>query len=84
MAGKVVGGVFRSDETRKNPDTLERDHATLIVNRLDDVFARQRAGKNDTDSDEPKCKRNTTISPTVRLFPTGPSPNIDSLGGSIR
>ena len=42
MNGKLVRGAFRSDENRKNPDTLERDHATLIVNRLDDVFSRKR------------------------------------------
>jgi hypothetical protein len=41
MKGKIAGGVFRSKEQRKNPDTLERDHAMLIVNRLDDSFARR-------------------------------------------
>jgi hypothetical protein len=85
MTGKVTGGVFRSDEPRKNPDTLERDHATLIVNRLDDVFAKKREGKgDDTGGDEPKCKRNITISSTARLFPARPSPDIDNLPGSIR
>jgi len=39
MTGKVVNGAFRAEEKRKNPDTLERDHATLIVNRQDDAFA---------------------------------------------
>ncbi|MGY4572778.1 hypothetical protein [Bradyrhizobium sp. USDA 3256] len=42
MTGKIVGGTFRSDEQRKNPDTLERDHAMLIVNRQDDLFATKR------------------------------------------
>jgi hypothetical protein len=85
MTGKVTGGVFRSDKPRKNPDTLERDHATLIVNRLDDVFAKKREGKgDDTGGDEPKCKRNITISSTARLFPARPSPDIDNLPGSIR
>jgi hypothetical protein len=40
MTGKVTGAKFVSDEKRKNPDTLERDHASLIVNCLDDVFAK--------------------------------------------
>jgi hypothetical protein len=84
MTGKVVGGVFRSDEKRTNPDTLERDHAMLIVNRLDDVFAKKREGKEDNGSDEPKCKRNTTISSTARLFPAKPSPDINDFGQSIR
>lgn len=82
IKGKVSGGVFRSDEKRKNPDTLERDHATLIVNRLDDVFAAKRPGKD--DADEPKCRRNMINSSTARLFPAKPSPDIDNLGGSIR
>jgi uncharacterized protein YecT (DUF1311 family) len=82
MEGKVVHGVFRSDEKRKNPDTLERDHASLIVNRLDDVFAKKRYDSD--DSDEPKCKRNPSNSSTARLFPVRPSPDIDKLGGSIR
>jgi hypothetical protein len=84
MYGKLVRGAFRSDEQRKNPDTLERDHAMLIVNRLDDVFARKREGKNDNDDDEPKCKRNTTISSTARLFPAKPSRDIDNPTNEIR
>ena len=79
--GKVLGGVFRADEKRKNPDTLERDHAMLIVNRQDDAFARKRDGK---DADEPKCRRNMANSSTARLFPAKPSPDIDNLGGAIR
>ena len=82
IEGKVVGGVFRSDEHRKNPDTLERDHAMLIVNRLDDVFAKKR--QDSTDSDEPKCKRSYANSSTARLFPAKPSPDINDFGQSIR
>ena len=79
MSGKVVNGTFRADEKRKNPDTLERDHAMLIVNRLDDVFARKRSPSD--DSDEQKCKRMPGISSTARLFPVRPSPDIDETGG---
>ena len=82
MTGKIVNGAFRSEEKRKNPDTLERDHATLIVNRQDDAFAKKRGSPN--DDDPPKCLRNYTISSTARLFPARPSPDIDNLGGSIR
>jgi uncharacterized protein YecT (DUF1311 family) len=83
IEGKIVGGVFRSDEKRTNPDTLERDHAMLIVNRLDDVYAKQRMGKADS-SDEQKCKRSPTSSSTARLFPAKPSPDINDFGKSIR
>jgi uncharacterized protein len=82
MTGKVVNGAFRAEEKRKNPDTLERDHATLIVNRQDDGFAKKRDGSD--DADPPKCRRNYTTSSTARLFPAHPSPDIDNLGGSIR
>ncbi|PDT85700.1 hypothetical protein CO669_30940 [Bradyrhizobium sp. Y36] len=82
MTGKMAGGTFRSDEQRKNPDTLERDHAMLVVNRLDDVFAQKRNGK-DTD-DEAKCRRRLDNSSTARLFPARPSPDIDNFSGSIR
>ena len=81
LKGKVVGGVFRSEEQRKNPDTLERDHAMLIVNRQDDAFARKRDGSG---GDEPKCRRMMSASSTARLFPAKPSPDIDDFGGSIR
>ncbi len=88
MSGKLVGGLFRSDEGRKNPDTLERDHAALIVNRLDDIFARKRWKKDgtaDETADEAKCKRNSSNSSTARLFPARSSPDIDNPGGgSIR
>jgi uncharacterized protein YecT (DUF1311 family) len=83
--GKVANGTFRSENQRKNPDTLERDHASLIVNRRDDFFAEQRdRSDNADDTDEGKCKRNRTFSSTARLFPTRPSPNIDSRSASIR
>ena len=87
MTGKIVNGVFRSSEQRKNPDTLERDHATLIVNRLDDVFAKKRwkkEGSEDDKADQAKCQRNLSDTSTARLFPARPSPDIDNLRGSIR
>jgi hypothetical protein len=87
MSGKLVRGAFRSDAQRKNPDTLERDRSTLIVNRLDDVFAKNRwkaDGTEDEKADEAKCKRNLSNSSTARLFPARPSPDIDNMGGSIR
>ncbi|TQF33338.1 lysozyme inhibitor LprI family protein [Bradyrhizobium sp. UNPA324] len=82
MTGKMVGGTFRADGQRKNPDTLERDHAMLVVNRLDDSFAKKRSGKD--DDDEAKCKRRLDNSSTARLFPARPSPDIDNFSGSIR
>ncbi|MHC2332372.1 lysozyme inhibitor LprI family protein [Bradyrhizobium sp. USDA 4454] len=86
MTGKMVGGAFRSDEQRKNPDTLERDHAMLIVNRQDDAFARKRTGKDGSEdgADEAKCRRRLDNSSTARLFPARPSPDIDNFKGSIR
>lgn len=86
MTGKIVAGVFRSDERRKNPDTLERDHAMLIVNRQDDVFAKKRTGKDGAEdsADEAKCRRRLDISSTARLFPARPSPDIDKFKGAIR
>ena len=87
MSGRLVDGAFRSSVGRRNPDTLEREHASLIVNRLDDVFAKKRwkkDGTEDASADEPKCKRNLSNSSTARLFPARPSPDIDSIGGSIR
>ena len=68
MSGKIVNGTFRSGEARKNPDTLERDHATLIVNRLDDAFAKRRWNKDSTadeTADEAKCRRNVANSSTA-------------------
>jgi len=82
MTGKVTGGKFVSDEKRKNPDTLERDHASLVVNRMDDLLAKKRRSAD--GDDEPKCRRNIGFSSTARLFPARPSPDIDNLGGSIR
>jgi len=78
MDGDIVNGTFRSSERRKNPDTLERDHATLIVNRLDDVFAKKRF--DSSDPDEMKCRRSPDRSSTARLFPVRPSPDIDETG----
>jgi uncharacterized protein YecT (DUF1311 family) len=80
IQGQLVGGVFRSDEKSKNPDTLERDRATLIVNRQDDMFAKKR-GRSD---EEGKCKRTLSASSTARLFPARPSPDIKDFGASIR
>jgi uncharacterized protein YecT (DUF1311 family) len=80
--GKMVGGAFRSDDKGKNPDTLERDHAMLIVNRLDDAFAKKRSGE--TGADEMKCKRTMSASSTARLFPARASPDINDFGRSIR
>jgi hypothetical protein len=82
MSGKLVKGVFRSDEERKNPDTLERDHAMLIVNRMDNAFAKKRHGAD--GEDEMKCKRGFDRSSTARLFPAKPSADINDFGGSIR
>jgi uncharacterized protein YecT (DUF1311 family) len=82
MSGKLVKGIFRSDEERKNPDTLERDHAMLIVNRMDDAFAKKRHGAD--GEDEMKCKRSFQRSSTARLFPAKPSADINDFGGSIR
>lgn len=87
MSGRLVDGAFRSSDGRRNPDTLERDRASLIVNRLDDVFAKKRwkkDGTEDASADEPKCRRNLANSSTARLFPARSSPDIDNIGGSIR
>jgi len=78
MQGKVAGGTFRSSEQRKNPDTLERDHAMLVVNRQDDVFAKRRQGSE--GEDEMKCRRSIHASSTARLFPVRDSPDIDNTG----
>jgi hypothetical protein len=74
MSGDLAGGAFHSGAAGNNPDTLERDHATLIVNRQDDAFAKKR--KPGTDEDEWKCKRLPSNSSTARLFPARPSPDI--------
>jgi len=81
IAGTTKGYAFKSDHERTNPDTLERDHGSLVVNRFDDVFAKRRYKADGTpinSSDEPKCKRNGTISSTARLFPVRPSPDIET------
>ena len=82
MSGKMAGGAFRPDDKGKNPDTLERDHALLIVNRLDDAFAKKRSGE--AGIDEMKCKRSMAASSTARLFPARASPDITDFGSSIR
>jgi hypothetical protein len=75
IEGNVKGGVFfRADDTGKNdkgknPDTLERDHAMLIVSRLDDAFAAKRRPSD--DEEQQKCRRAPSISSTARLF-SGP------------
>lgn len=88
MTGKIVRGTFRSDDARKNPDTLERDHAMLVVNRQDDVFAKkrdqQKNGSENAGDDEAKCRRRLDNSSTARLFPARPSPDIDKFKGAIR
>jgi len=81
IAGQIKGGAFRADDKGqndkgKNPDTLERDHAMLIVNRLDDVFAGKRPPSDDEDNQ--KCKRSPSASSTARLFPARPSPDLDN------
>jgi hypothetical protein len=78
MQGKATGNSFRAADQTKNPDTLERDHAMLIVNRQDDAFARKRQG--DKGADEMKCRRSMQASSTVRLFPVRSSPDIDPSG----
>ena len=82
MSGKMIGGAFRSDDKGKNPDTLARDHAVLIVNRLDDSYAKKRSGE--AGIGEMKCKRSMAASSTARLFPARASPDINDFGGSIR
>lgn len=79
MKGRSRDGRFVSDDQRPNPDTLERDHATLVVNGLDDTYAKHRSpGNGETSSpDEQKCKRSQWVSSTSRLFPVRPSPDID-------
>lgn len=83
MKGSLKDGAFRSAEPRQNPDTLERDGATLVVNRQDAAFAEKREYDERTTTpgdDAPKCRRNYHVSSTSRLFPVRPSVHIDSLG----
>jgi hypothetical protein len=77
MQGKLVRGTFHTAEERRSPDTLEREHAVLIVNRQDDGFAKKRKGD---DEDEPNCRRSSHTSSAVRLFPVRYSPDIDRSG----
>jgi uncharacterized protein YecT (DUF1311 family) len=87
IEGVIQGAAFVSGVKQINPDTLERDGATLIVNGKDDAFAAQRgatSGTRQVEAGDPKCKRNNAISSTVRLFPARHSPDIDSTPGEIR
>jgi uncharacterized protein YecT (DUF1311 family) len=81
--GKAVDGLFKPDDTTKNPDSMERDHATLIVNRTDDAAAKRRFkadGSLNPDADEAKCRRSLSISSTARLFPVRRSPDLGNSG----
>lgn len=80
MSGTAKGNSFRSDDA-KNPDTLERDHATLVVNRRDDEFAKKRSGEK--GADEMKCRRSMQASSTARLFPAKPSADVDVFADRI-
>ena len=71
--GEADGNTFHPDDKSKNPDTMERDHGSLIVNRPDDESAKER-DKLDTGAVEGKCKRSPLISSTARLFPVRRSP----------
>jgi len=91
MSGKLVNGRFVTDKPGVNPDTLERDGASLIVNGKDVEFIKKRpalleAGKLAGADDDQiyKCRRNVEQGSTARLFPVRPSPDIDNTGGSIR
>jgi hypothetical protein len=85
MSGAAKDSTFRADDDpnnpEKNPDTLERDHAMLIVNRRDDAFAGKRSG--DKGVDEMKCRRSMQASSTARLFPAKPSADIDVFADRI-
>jgi uncharacterized protein YecT (DUF1311 family) len=77
FSGRTDGDVFHPDDKSSNPDTMERDHATLVVNRTDDEWAKRRVepnGKLRPDAGDGKCKRSRSISSTARLFPVRPSP----------
>ena len=67
--GKVDSNLFTPDEKSDNPDTIERDHASLIVNRGDDEWV-----KRQERSDRPlegKCTHALNSS-TARVFPVRP------------
>ncbi len=85
MEGKPGAARFVAElgaERTKNPDTLERVGATLLVNREDDKLATVR--NSEDGGDPPKCKRNYSYSSTTQLFPVRPSPDIDATAGDIR
>jgi uncharacterized protein YecT (DUF1311 family) len=87
ITGTASGQSFKPSQPGPNADTLEREHATLVVNRADDRLAPRRSmddGTTDPDAGEAKCRRNITISSTARLFPVRASPDIAVDFGSIR
>jgi hypothetical protein len=79
MTGRDKQGMLTVEGGEPNPDTLERDHGTLIVNRKDDVLAPHR--DSNPEAGEAKCNRNQTVSSTARLFPVRPSPDLFSISG---
>ncbi len=78
FSGTVDAAGFHADDKSENPDTLERDHATLIVNRADDAWAKRR-DQDDPTAGEAKCRRLRSYSSTARLFPVRTSPDIGTL-----
>lgn len=85
MTGMSGSGRFVADlgaERTKNPDTLERVGAMLLVNRDDDSLAKVR--NSEDGGDPPKCKRSYSSSSATQLFPVRPSPDIDATAGDIR
>jgi len=85
FTGTADGDVFHPADKSKNPDSMVRDHATLIVNPTDDEFAKHRYDdRHKADVDEAKCKRRLDVSSTLRLFPVRASPDLNGLDDSIR
>ena len=81
--GRMVDGAFRSEEKRKNPDTLERDHASLVVNRQDDVFAKKRDGTDDAPTSRNAGATSRTRRPRG-CFPPARRPTSTISAGAIR
>ncbi len=80
FTGTANGGAFIPDDKSKNPDSLTRDHATLIVNRSDEEDAKHRFGPDGRATvEEGKCRRSLSISSTARLFPVQPLANAGKL-----
>lgn len=82
MSGRITAGRFISDVKRPNPDTLERDALTLIVNGKDDEWASKRQPED--PDDEAKCRRNVSNSSRARLFPAKASPEINPESLTLR